>query len=183
MNEIFQIIEGVPVITAEGLSVPEMRDLWINDTSENKVMANAGYVFIYHSLDPRSVYRNVDENDREVIVIRDVNSLFFLEGWKPSQEVLAAKEKYNFLITTAGMRYAKSLKRQLDQISKYLDTKDSITSVKEVKEVNTVIKEGEAVLNSIAKADQEAMKDINALSSKTKGNVRINMFDQEEFSS
>lgn len=182
-GEIFQLINGIPVITPEGLTVPELRKIWMDDTSENKELANSKLVFIYHMYNPKSVYRNVDAYEKEELLIRDIRLLFGIKEWLPSEDMIEPTEKYVKLIETSKIRYADSLKNELDKISRFLKSQTEIVNTKELKERNAIIKESKETLSSLTNAEESAKKDIQTLDSRIRGQVKINMFDLEEFGS
>jgi len=176
--EIFNIINDAPVVTPEGLYIPELRNIWNRDKSPHKIKAQGELAAIYHLIDPRSSYAKQPEEERQKLVAIDYIGD---ENWIPDEDITLAMEKYRILIIGPAMRFYLSLKKLLDSISDYANN----TTVRGGKDGNltqalAAIEKGEKIMSSLEKAEKIANREIQATVAKLKGNAKFGFIQGEK---
>lgn len=177
----FDIINDEPEITAEGLYVPEMREIWQKDETVNKDKAKAYLAYIYHTTNPASLYSNLETIEREQVVCTD----YLKEGgrkYRVPKYVTEAREKYRLLITTPEERALEAATVLSDKLSQFMIDVD----LTELDEMGKPIHNVNALLTSLGKMDA-VVKSIQELRDRVKkglstkeqfrGGAEINMFD------
>lgn len=176
--EIFNIVNDSPVITPEGLYIPELRKIWTRDKTSNKAKAQAELATIYHLVDPRSAYAKQSDDDRLQLVIKDYIGD---EKWQPDEDIKEAMEKYRILIIGPATKFYLSLKKGLDALSEYIGN----TTVRGGKDGNltqviAAIEKGEKILSALEKAEKVANREVQATVAKLKGNAKFGFIQSEK---
>lgn len=175
--EIFNIVNDTPVVTPEGLYIPELRNIWLRDKTPLKVRAQAELAAIYHLTDPRSAYAKQDDEDRYKLVALDYIGD---ETWIPDEQVKEAMDKYKILIVGPAMKFYLSLKKGLDALSEYIGN-TTVRGGKDgnVTQVIAAIEKGEKILSALEKAEKVANREIQATVVKLKGNAKFGFIQGE----
>jgi hypothetical protein len=114
---IFDLVNSEPVITIEGLSVPEMLAIWKSDESPDKGKASRQLKYVYHMAEFSSVYGKLSVEDREQTCTED-----FLEGGAPEEELIKlnlAIAKYGKLHNTPAKRLLAGAIYSVDKMTEY----------------------------------------------------------------
>lgn len=176
--EIFNIEEDNPVITPEGLYIPELRHIWERDTSKNKEVARAQLVAIYHLVDPRSSYAAQDADERKSLVLGD-----YLEdpNYTLDEEMLVAMEKYAVLIKGPLTRYYESLQNALDSITAYMSTA-TVRGGKDgnFAQVQSNIANSDKIISAMAKAKEASIKETQSTVTRLKGSNNFGFLAKED---
>jgi hypothetical protein len=168
---IFTLKNQIPYITPEGLTIPEILNIWKSGKDESLVQKRLCY--IYHMADPKSVYSKLSEDDREKTVLKD----FFGDiGYKPVKEDKLAIEKYKKLNETVTLRYLKATESAMDKIAGLIHS--STIDLDNMKDILSAIEKGEKLITSYSKLIEQVEKEISA-TRKIRGGVKPNMFDNE----
>jgi len=143
---IFTIREDQPTITPEGLFIPEFREIWELDESEDKSKAIRQLAYVYHMASWASAYANLGP-DREKEVKKD-----YLKGIRPTAKMRKAIDKFKRLQETQEVRMLDAALIMCDNLSIYfkginfneLDEKgqlmnDSRKAVQNIKDVAKMI--------------------------------------------
>lgn len=163
----FTIIRNIPQITPEALFIPEMKEIWDRDISDDKHQATQELVFIYHMAEPKSVYAKLDSSLREKTIIEDYIAD---KEWTPSEEVRKAIEKYKKLIETPITRAFYSVSIALDKLNKSLETMDA-ADAREMTQIGSTIEKYEKYAQSYMKLKEISEKELET-TRKIKGGVR-----------
>ena len=184
---IFDIIDDKPVITGEGINIPEFKVIWNNDSYKHKKAAKAQYAYIYHMCDPRSSYSNLPLDKREKEVVKDfiTDGLTNNGSYTRSEFVEAAMAKYKLLTETPSSRLLKSAKNTLNKTAEYFDSVD-YTEVDEVTglakyDINKVVsalEKIEKLVKSIKRLEIEVGKDLAALTERNRGGVTSGIIEK-----
>lgn len=124
-NDIFTVVNNKPRITPEGLTVPELLVVWKDDKTKEKIAAHASLAYIYHSVHPKSIYRNFSENERDDIIITDMKKTYGTsDRWTPSENCEEAKQKYEKMISTPTKRMLESAEKTAEKLADYFEGVD-----------------------------------------------------------
>tara|TARA_R110002167_G_scaffold362897_1_gene582508 strand:- start:557 stop:1102 length:546 start_codon:yes stop_codon:yes gene_type:complete len=180
--DIFNLEGDVPTITAQGVFIPEMKQLWVDDKAEDKSKAKGLYAYIYHMINPRSVYTNMPINERHNMLCVD-----FLNrpiSWSPTKAVQAAMDKYALLIKTTEIRALESAQIMCDNLSAYFISID----FKEVDERGTLvhdarkgvqnIKDMSGMVASLMSLKEQVEKGMQEKGNNNRAGAELNMFDK-----
>jgi hypothetical protein len=175
--EIFNIVNDQPVVTPEGLYIPELKNIWIRDNSPSKLKAQSELATIYHLVDPRSAYAKQADIDRYKLVAEDYMGD---ANWTPDDEIKDAMEKYRILLVGPAMKFYISLKKGLDALSEYIGN----TTVRGGKDGNltqvlAAIEKGEKILSALEKAEKVANREVQATVAKLKGNAKFGLIHND----
>lgn len=164
--------------TAEILLVPEFSKLWDSDTTASKIKARIAFAYIYHSLDPNSLY--VNYFDRESQALND-----FFEGKSIPAIVKEAFNKYKALITTPEQRLLEGSLSAADKLADYFSTID----FSEIDEKGNLVHDPHKLMASLQKVSGviKSLKELRELMEKgqdekesNRGNAKLNMFDESD---
>lgn len=171
ISMIFTLKNNVPIITPEGLFVPEMRKIW--ESEKDKSMATKRMCYIYHMADPKSVYAKLSEDEKEATIIKD----FFGDlKWKPSKDDLFAIDKYNKLTETVALRYLKATELAMDKIAKILQS--THVDMENMKDIISAVEKGEKLITSYSKLVEQVEREISA-NKKIRGGFKPNIFETD----
>jgi hypothetical protein len=135
----FNLINNTVIIQPEILLIPEFKILWDLDKDINKVNCYKQFTYIYFTEDFNSPYKkSYSGKELEDKVIKDI---FEGKEFKISKEILAAKEKYIELKTTATMKLLNSAEKAMKEITKYFNdfnVEDLIGDKKHIAINNTI---------------------------------------------
>jgi len=171
--KLFLISEKSVEPTAEVLTIPEFKKIW--DKCKNKADALAIFSYIYHLIDPKSLYSNYPNRKHQC-------QIDFIPNKQITGDIEEACKKYKALITTHEERLLESCLGACDKLSQYFDSIDFtivdskgnlvhdphklVTSLKSVKNVIQQIKE----LRIMMEKGQDEKE-------QTRGDKELNMFD------
>jgi hypothetical protein len=182
MAEIFTILDNIPQITPEGMYVPEMLEVWDDDTTNDKREARQIWAYIYHTTDPNSIYANYKDNDaREALVLKDYVTDRKLVR---TEKVKKAREKYKELKWTATVDFLESIKSMIMKLSTYMKNAD-IEDGREgnLTQILAVIEKGSKLINSFADLSRAVEREQVVANSKRRADVQISQFDEDEYNS
>lgn len=182
-GNIFEIRKDIPEITAEGLSIPEFKAIWNSDESDSKVDAKGIFAYIYHTVDPQSVYKNLNDREKHKTLVVDYVKK---AGWKPDKDVKKAIKKYERLIETPELRLVRSSKRLLDKMADYFNQVDFTElnpetglPVYDPKKLVDTIKQLSSVARSIDELEEAVARGEASKSEKLRGNTEFNIFEED----
>lgn len=168
---IFDVIKGVPVIKPESLTIPEMRALWDSDKTPNKEIATKKITYLYHLLDSRSDYSKVGADIRKQIVDKD-----HLVGFKIDEELQDAINKIVLLRKSVPERFLDGAEAQLIKMADFLKTSE--INEKNIAKIALVISKGAELISSHQQLVEKVAQNVQ-MGNKTKGDVKPNMFDND----
>ncbi len=119
---LFDLQSRQVVISPAALLIPEFRELWDRDQSEDKEKALAELSYVYFVSDYKSVYRSgISEGELHAVVAKD-----FLkdEAYEPCPQVRSAMHKYMQLQETPSMRLLQASLSTVDKLTDYLQHVD-----------------------------------------------------------
>jgi tRNA nucleotidyltransferase/poly(A) polymerase len=178
---IFEIVNDVPTITPEGLSIPELLKIWKGDRTKTKSKAYMILAYIYHTVNPKSVYSALAEDDRKKEVARDFMKD---EDYKETKIVKEAKEKYKKLTTTHSMRLLKASKEVVDKLSNYLHSVDFVEKGANGKPLHSAkdtidnMKKIGPLIDSLNKIEDQVKKEQSQKVEKVRGGAEFNIFEE-----
>jgi hypothetical protein len=112
---IFDLVNNEPIITIEGLHIPELNKIWVMDKTKNKLKASGALKYVYHMSYPDSVYSKLSEEERPIIVKED----YIVDNWYPESELKDAIEKVIKLEVTPEMRFLSSCEYALKALEDF----------------------------------------------------------------
>jgi len=112
---IFDLINNEPVITLEGLHIPELNIIWKLDEDEDKGNAHGALKYIYHMAYPDSVYAKLSDEERPILVKED----YIVNKWFPKKEIQAGIDKVIKLEVTPEMRFLNSCEYALKALQDF----------------------------------------------------------------
>ena len=121
----FTIANNNVIVSPETLLIREFKVLWDKDKSNGKEQVLKQFAYIYFTVDFKSPYKKSftgDELDAKVIL-----DIFVDIKWKPSSDIIAAREKYKELKTTSSMKLLDAANKAIKQITEYFNTFDLAT--------------------------------------------------------
>jgi hypothetical protein len=178
MAKMFSVNGNSVEPTAEILLVPEFSKLWDSDTTTSKIKARTAFAYIYHSLDPNSLY--VNYFDREGQARTD-----FFEGKELPKPIKIAFEKYKALITTPEQRLLEGSLSAADKLATYFGAID----FSEVDEKGGLVHDPHKLMASLQKVAgvMRSLKELRELMEKgqdekesNRGNAKLNIFDESD---
>lgn len=108
--------------TEEAMLVKPIRDLYNEDTSENKEFFIQQISYLYFMVDPRSTYMDILEEDERAAKI------IYQEGlpkdFEPSDKLIKAMNIYKELTTTTSMKLLNSMRIAIKKIGDFVETVD-----------------------------------------------------------
>lgn len=175
---IFDIRNNKPVVTPEALySIPEIRNIWDRDTTDEKLTAQKELAYVYHMAEPKSVYSKLPRENKETEIINDI----FGGKYRPDKEVQLAIDKYKELRETAALRLLKSSINACDKLSSYFDDIDFVKRddagrpLYTAKDVASNLEKVGKIRESLIKLEQTVEKE-EEQAPKIKKGVTPNMF-------
>ena len=177
---IFNLVDNEPIITPEGVFVPELKALWDKDTSEGKTKAKKYFIYIYHMSDPRSIYSNYSNQDKHDNLVRDY---FNKKSWEPSKEVLKAIEKYKEMTTTPELRMLNDAIEMSQNLSKHIRELDFAEKNEKgdfINDTNKAIMYLKSLGPAVESLEKLRLKVEKGIDSKNnnRGGEELNMFDK-----
>jgi hypothetical protein len=170
---IFDLINNEPIITIEGLHIPEFTVLWKLDKKADKLKASGAIKYVYHMASPASIYAKSSPEDRPLLVREDC----IVNDWFPEKEIQLAIDKVKILEETEAMRFLASAEyalKKLEEFNYSVDFKaldDKGKPIYNVRDVVNTIKEAGKLFESL-----DSLKDLvtkqKATTAKRKGNVK-----------
>lgn len=148
MVEIFDIENGKVVITPITLLVPELKAIHDNYAQPIQVLA---YIAFMRSISKKNPYRDVPEEDREAMLLRD-----FPGDYKPTDHLIA--EAFNKIdaLEPSVIRFFRSVKGLVDKLSVYCDSvllDDSKDG--NLTNVLRIVKEAKTTIITFSQAEEE----------------------------
>jgi hypothetical protein len=179
--EIFDLNGDIPEITIEGLSIPELGKLRNDDKSEDKSTSKGYYAYIYHMVNPLSVYRNLSIPDRHAMLCADFMGK--PASWSPTKSIAKARDKYGAMIKTTEIRALEGAEIMCDNLTNYFKSID----FKEIDEKGALVHDArKAVMNlkdmsglveSIMKLKIQVAKGQQEKTNNNRADAELNMFD------
>lgn len=178
MAKMFTIHGNSVEPAAEILTVPEFKVIWESDKSSSKAKARAAFSYIYHTVDPNSLY--VNSLDREGDARQD-----FLEDKAPTKQIKAALEKYKALISTPEQRLLEGSLTAADKLAEYFNTIDFT----EIDDKGNMVHDPHKLMASLQKvaAVLRSLRELRELMEKgqeeaegNRGGAKLNMFDESD---
>ena len=178
--DIFNLEGDIPIITPQGVFVPELKAIWDKDTSKGKSKASKYFIYIYHMVNMKSVYANIPLKDRHDTLVRDY---FNKKTWEPTKEVIKAMEKYKELITTPEQRMLHDAIEMANNLSKHIrelnfnDKNEKGDFINDTNKAIGYLKSLGPAVESLEKLRLKVEKGIDEKNN-NRGDVELNMFDQ-----
>lgn len=174
--KIFELKNTVPIITEDGMMVPEFKTLY-----EQEEVGFKKLQFVYFSTDYKSFYLNVPEDTREKELVKD---FIGIPGWKPDVDVKKAIEKYKLLQKTESLGLLEDARYALEKIRGYYksidfskrDTKGN--QVFKITDVTRSIGDISKMIESLEKLKEKVIKE-EELNSKVRGGSQGGYFEDQ----
>lgn len=160
--KLFELVSNQPVISVEGLLIPEFKKIYERDKSKDKSIAFKQLTYIYFKTDYKSLYLSFPEEDREERLLED-----FIgdKKWIPDTDILKAIEKYKVFQNTPTMRFLQSNQKVMESISKYFNEVDwdkedtSGKSKYDITKVSNAVKQAGGIIDNIEKLKDKVAKE------------------------
>lgn len=117
---IFDLKDNVPIISVEGVHIPEFKAIWESDDDPDKLKASGALAYVYHVSDYESSYAKLPQKDRELEVRQD----YIIDDWFPTELIEAAILKYKRLTETEEVRLIQSALNACAKVREYFDDID-----------------------------------------------------------
>lgn len=117
--ELFQLHKNKVTPSPGTLLISEFKILFDRDKSENKTKALNELAFVYYISDYKSVYLSTPPEDREEVLIDDLD---LPSIWKPDTVVQNAINKYKDLQKVPTMRLLDAAQDALEQLVQFFKT-------------------------------------------------------------
>jgi hypothetical protein len=180
--DIFNLEGDIPMITPQGVFIPELKKLWLDDKTEDKSKAKGYFAYVYHMVNPKSIYANLPIEELHETLCTDF--LNKPKSWKPTKAVQLAMDKYGKLIKTTELRALDSAKIMCDNLSDYFKSID----FKEVDERGVLvhdarkavqnIKDMSGMVESLISLKKQVAKGMQEKGNNNRAGVELNMFDR-----
>jgi len=154
----FELKNGKVVVTQQGLLNVHVKKLHDADHTQGKVRFFKMAAYLYSVYDKRTIYKNLSEQDRRLMVCTDVldDKNYWVKA-EANPEFMAIVAKLNQLQFTHKERLLEGCKRKIDD---YIDHFDSLKiSQKNQKEYREVIKGSEDLVDFYDKLEQKVNKE------------------------
>ncbi len=169
---LFELVSNQPVITLEGLMIPEFKKIYEKDKSKDKSIAFKQLTYIYFKTDYKSLYLALPEEEREERLLED-----FIGDtkWKPDQDVIKAIEKYKVFQNTPTMRFLQDNQSAMESMGKYFreidwdKTNDKGTPIYSISQVSTAVKNAGSIIDNIEKLKDKVAKEQSLSDSVNRG--------------
>lgn len=177
--QLFQIQDNQPIITPEGLLIPEFAALWRREKSKKKEIATKELSYVYFKADYKSVYQAYLPDVQEKQIIIDV---FGKKKWKPDKVVQQAVDKYIELQQTPSMRLLTSFKGAINSLEKYFKgidfskTDSKGNPVYKISEITNALQKAGSIIESLDKVEEKVRKEISS-ENVARGQKEINPFE------
>lgn len=177
---IFTYREGKIQVEPQNLTIPEFKEIYERDKSKDKDVAFVELCYVYHMADFRSVYNNLDTNEKEERIILD---FITDKKWKPDSLLKRAIEKYKELNETPSMKLLRDTRIGFEKVREYyikVDLEDRDAKGQKVNKIselsNSLASVGKMIdsLNTI----EERVKKEESISSKIRGDKKISDFER-----
>ena len=180
--EIFDLEGDIPMITTQGLSIPELKKLYDADKSDDKSTSKGYFAYIYHMVNPESVYGNLSIPDRHEILCIDF--LGKPASWGPTKAIQKARDKYGILIKTTEMRALEGAQIMCDNLTAYfksidfkeLDEKGAL--VHDARKAVQNLKDMAGMVDSLISLKKQVEKGLQDKSNNNRAGAELNMFDK-----
>ncbi len=116
---LFDLKNGVVVISPEGLLIPEFKALWDEDKTKDKEKALQQLSYVYFISDYKSPY--VASYDAHLLLSVVARDFMKDESYDPNHMVLAAIDKYKKLQDTPSMKLLIAAVKTVNNLSTYLE--------------------------------------------------------------
>lgn len=170
--------EGYTVtIEPEALMLLPFKSLWSRDKSKDKSKAKQELAVVYFMEDPRSDYQYIMDKESRLDSIIKGEGL--PDNWKPDKEVKRAMEFYSsFKPASAGL--LEDIKIFIDKFRKKIRDIDlDELEIKELKNIEDIIKEIPKIVKDLDEAERSLAKDI-ASSTKARGSQTKSLYEDED---
>jgi hypothetical protein len=174
--KLFVITGNAVEPTPEVLTIPEFKKIWDKDKTKTKTKARGTFSYIYHLVDPKSLYINY--RDRSYQCKED-----FIPTANITIDIEQAVAKYKALITTPEERLLNAAFTACDKLALYLEAVD----FNERDERGNLTHDPHKLINSLksVKVVISQLKELRVLMEKgqdekeqNRGGHELNMFDQ-----
>jgi len=120
---LFEITNNVVTFSPQALLIAPFKQIWDNDESKDKEMANLEMAFIYYMTDQRSDFMHILDEDERAEEIKKFIKL--PEKWShTSKNIVRAIHYYQKISETTSTKLLKSTRLILQKISQFLDNID-----------------------------------------------------------
>lgn len=154
----FELKNGKVVVTDQGLLNVHVKKLYDADHTQGKARFHKMASYLYQVYDKRTIYKNLSEQDRRLMVCTDVlDDKNYWVNVEANKEFMAIVAKLNQLQFTHKERLLEGCKRKIDD---YIDHFDNLKiSQKNQKEYREVIKGSEDLVDFYDKLEQKVNKE------------------------
>lgn len=157
---IFDLVNNEPIITIEGLNIPEYKAIWEADKTEGKLRASQYLPYVYHMADYESSYNRLSTEIREKSCKED----YIID--EPTEEewelINACIDKHKKLKETRSSRLLDAAEFAVDKFTEYFYSIDFIQSLdpaKEARDLASNLEKIGKIMSSIRELKQIAKKD------------------------
>ena len=160
--KVFTIENGLPVISAEALLIPQFKVLYDRDKTKDKSNCVKELAYIYFSTDYQSIYLSYTKDIREERLSEDFMGN---KTYKPDGKVIAAIEKYDELQQTPTMNFLKAARNAMQATEEYFNSidyfKTDVTGKPVYKgtEITKMLKDCSGIKDSIDKLIEAVKKE------------------------
>ena len=161
--------EGIVKITANAFSIPEVNAI-IKKFPKN---SESYLQYLYCKTSPDSPYVNIPEDERDEIILFDIQET--LGDFNSEEPLLVpALEKLELLYTSTAKRYRDSLKVSIDKMSLYLRDQPIVAGKDgNLSEIIRIHKEGAATIRNFKDIEKQVDEEIAI---KMKGDQEMGMY-------
>lgn len=170
---------GEPVITPEGLNIPEFTAIWKADKSKGKDKARAEFVYVYHMVHPKSSYAKLSESDKEKTIKNDY--MKNLKEWVPSDLVYKAMGKLKLLTETPALRLLNAAEGTCDKLAQYFTDVDlTMADPETINKTITSLKGLSPVVKSINDLKKLVQMEEDSSDLKVRGGATFGFLEDED---
>lgn len=181
--KLFEIVNGLPVITAEALLIPEFKALYTRDKTKDKIRATKEIAYIYFSVDYKSIYLSYTKDVREERLNED-----FMEDriYKPDKLVVEAMKKYDELQQTPTMNFLKAARHAMQETENYFMNIDYSerdlrgNAVYKGTEITKMLKDCSGIKDSLDKLLEAVRKEVASDGGTQRGGGSGGIYEMED---
>lgn len=119
MQHLFQLHQGVIVISPDVLNISSFRNIWVKDPHPYKDNAIKDISYVYYIVDFCSPYAKLSVEERTELTCRDV---LLNPNYIPSSDVRIAMKKYAEIMDTPNIRLYLSVEKAKESINRVIET-------------------------------------------------------------
>lgn len=180
---LFEIVNNNVTFSPQALLIVPFKEIWDNDESDDKVMANLELSFIYYMTDERSDFMHILDTDERIEEVKKFIGL--PEEWNGSTKLMVrACHYYQKASETTSTKLLQSTRLVLQKISEFLDNinmneRDDRTNkpIHDIGKITGAVEKIPKLIKAINQIEKEVINE-RALKSQS-GNKTQSMFEDE----